>query len=257
MFRFIVVSTLLVAASAQYNGYNRDPKTVAIVSEQRYLAGDGQFGAAYDQEDGTNFKEETDADGNRRGSYSYVDPSGQRRTISYVAGKNGFQASGDHLPVAPAGPPAPAHAAPQPQYRQQGQPQYQQQAQPQYQQPAQPQYQPNFDHQGRSYDNQGYEDGQYDPRWNDPSFSQQHSRPAPAPVVTPAPAQNYHHQPAPIENYHRQQPVQAPVSQNYHHAAPQPQQEWTTTPAPHRFQPPGKLQLNRTPDGFSYTFNKV
>lgn len=245
MFRFIVVSTLLVAASAQYNGYNRDPKTVAIVSEQRYLAGDGQFGAAYDQEDGTNFKEETDADGNRRGSYSYVDPSGQRRTISYVAGKNGFQASGDHLPVAPAGPPAPAHAAPQSQY------------QPQYQQPAQPQYQANFDHQGRSYDNQGYEDGQYDPRWNDPSFSQQHSRGAPAPVVTPAPAQNYHHQPAPpAQNYHRSQPAPAPVAQNYHQAAPQPQQEWTTQ-APHRFQPPGKLQLNRTPDGFSYTFNKV
>ncbi|KAL1395137.1 hypothetical protein pipiens_011460 [Culex pipiens pipiens] len=207
MFRFILVSTLLVAAaSAQYQsqgGYNRDPKTAAILSEQRYLSGDGKFGAAYDQEDGTNFKEETDADGNRRGSYSYLDPSGQRRTISYVAGKNGSS--------------------------------------------------------GRSYDNQGYDDGQYDPRWNDPSFSQQHSprqsAPAPAPVHQPAPVQhNYHHQPA---------PAPAPVAPQYNHynnapAAPrQPApQEWTTQ-APHRFQPPGKLQLNRTPDGFSYTFNKV
>lgn len=85
----ILVSTLLVAASAQYNGYNRDPKTVAILSEQRYQTGNGQFGSAYDQEDGTNFKEETDADGNRHGSYSYVDPNGERKTISYVAGKNG------------------------------------------------------------------------------------------------------------------------------------------------------------------------
>lgn len=243
MFRFILLSTLLVAASAQYQGnYNRDPKTAAILSEQRYLSGDGKFGAAYDQEDGTNFKEETDADGNRRGSYSYLDPSGHRRTISYVAGKNGFQASGDHLPVAPAPPP---HAAPQPQ-----QPQYQPQSQ--YQQ--EPQYQPQFSTGGRSYDNQGYDDGQYDPRWNDPSFSQQNSRQAPAPAPAPAPVQNYHHQPA---------PAPAPVAPQYNHyqnapAAPrQPApQEWTTQ-APHRFQPPGKLQLNRTPDGFSYTFNKV
>lgn len=59
-------------------------------SEQRYLSGDGKFGAAYVQEDGTDFKEETDADGTRRGSYSYIDPNGQKRTISYTAGKNGY-----------------------------------------------------------------------------------------------------------------------------------------------------------------------
>ncbi|XP_058812946.1 cuticle protein 2 [Topomyia yanbarensis] len=244
MFRFILVSTLLVAAAAQYQGgYNRDPKTAAILSEQRYLSGDGKFGAAYDQEDGTNFKEETDADGNRRGSYSYLDPSGQRKTVSYVAGKNGFQASGDHLPVAPA---APAHAAPQPQY----QPQAQYQPEPQYQQ--QPQYQPQFSSSGRSFDNQGYDDGQYDPRWNDPSFSEQHSRQAPAPAPAPAPVHNYRPVPAPA-------PVApAPQYSHYNHAqaGPQQHQDWTTQ-APHRFQPPGKLQLNRTPDGFSYSFNKV
>uniref|UniRef100_A0AAG5DJV8 Uncharacterized protein n=1 Tax=Anopheles atroparvus TaxID=41427 RepID=A0AAG5DJV8_ANOAO len=228
MFRFILLSTLLVAATAQYNGgYHRDPKTAAILSEQRYQSGDGKFGAAYTQEDGTDFKEETDAAGNRRGSYSYVDPTGQRRTISYVAGKNGFQASGDHLPVAPAAPPQPA---PQPNY----------QPQQSYAAPAQ-----QYDS-GRSYD----DDGQYDPRWNDPSFSQnQYSAPAPAPA--PAPAHNYHQAPAPV----------APVPQyNHHNYAPAPAQQapaWTTTPAPHRFQPPGKLQLNRTPDGYSYTFNKV
>ncbi|XP_055608229.1 cuticle protein 2 [Uranotaenia lowii] len=249
MFRFIVVSTLLVAASAQYNqGYNRDPKTAAILSEQRYLSGDGKFGAAYDQEDGTNFKEETDADGTRRGSYSYVDPSGQRRTISYSAGKNGFQASGDHLPVAPAAPP---HAAAAEQARYQPQPQYQPQAQ---YQPQQPQYQPQFSSSGRSLDSQGYDDGQYDPRWNDPAFSEQHS-PRKASAPAPAPVHNYHHQPAPAPA-----PVApAPQYNNYQHqqAQPAPRQDWATTEAPHRFYPPGKLQLNRTPDGFSYSFNKV
>jgi hypothetical protein len=75
----------LTAAQA----YNRDPKHAAIISEQRYLSGNGQFGAAYTQEDGTDFKEETDQDGNRRGSYSYVDETGSRKTVNYIAGKNG------------------------------------------------------------------------------------------------------------------------------------------------------------------------
>lgn len=78
----------MLALSVQ-GQYNQDSKTAAIISEQRYLQGDGQFGAAYVQEDGIDFKEETDADGTRRGAYSYIDPNGQKRTISYTAGKNG------------------------------------------------------------------------------------------------------------------------------------------------------------------------
>lgn len=85
---FQILASVLVAYVAAQS-YQGDPRTAAIISEQRYLSGDGKFGAAYTQEDGTNFKEETDADGTRRGSYSYVDPSGQKRTISYTAGKNG------------------------------------------------------------------------------------------------------------------------------------------------------------------------
>lgn len=78
---------MLVAASAAQNGQYVRGQDAAILSEARYLSGDGKFGSAYDQEDGTNFKEETDADGTRRGSYSYIDPEGKRRTISYTAGK--------------------------------------------------------------------------------------------------------------------------------------------------------------------------
>ncbi|EDW67614.1 cuticle protein 3 [Drosophila virilis] len=236
MFRFLALTTLVTLAMGQ--NYHQDPKTAAIISEQRYLSGDGKFGAAYTQEDGINFKEETDADGTRHGSYSYVDPSGQRRTISYTAGKNGFQASGDHLPVAPPAPPQPVPTAgyqPQSQYQPQ-----------QYQAPAQ---QPSF----RSND---YDDGSYDPRYNDPSFGQQqqsYQQPAPQPQYRPAPAPvQPAYNPAPQPAY--QQPAPQP---QYH----QPQQQAayypTTTPNPHRFSPPGKLSLNRTPDGFTYSFNKV
>lgn len=73
------------------NGQYQSPQQAAILSDARYLAGDGTFGAAYSQEDGVEFKEESDVYGNRRGSYSYVDPTGQRRTVTYTAGKNGFQ----------------------------------------------------------------------------------------------------------------------------------------------------------------------
>lgn len=82
-----------------------------ILSDARYLSNNGQFGAAYTQGDGVEFKEESDASGNRRGSYSYVDPNGQRRTVSYTAGADGFKATGDHLPVAPTPVPVPAVTA--------------------------------------------------------------------------------------------------------------------------------------------------
>lgn len=81
------VSACVAIVAAQQ--YHQNPKTAAIISEQRYQSGNGQFGAAYTQEDGTDFKEETDADGTRHGSYSYIDPNGQKKTVSYTAGKNG------------------------------------------------------------------------------------------------------------------------------------------------------------------------
>lgn len=238
MFKFVILSALVALSVAQRENYHQNSQQAAIISEQRYLSGDGKFGAAYTQEDGINFKEETDADGTRHGSYSYVDPSGQRRTISYTAGKNGFQASGDHLPVAPPAPPQPI---PQPQYE--PQPRYQPQPAPQ-----------NYNNGNNNYDS----DGQYDPRYNDPSFSQNQQSYQP-----PAPQQQFHHQqPSPPQpppqqqhQFHHHQPAAPQFNHNFQHQ-PAPQHEFTTQ-NPHRFQPPGKLSLNRTPDGFSYSFNKV
>lgn len=83
----VLLSACVALAASQQ--YYQDAKTAAIISEQRYLSGDGKHGASYTQEDGIDFKEETDSDGTRHGSYSYIDPSGQKRTVSYTAGKNG------------------------------------------------------------------------------------------------------------------------------------------------------------------------
>ncbi|XP_031616342.1 larval cuticle protein 3 isoform X2 [Contarinia nasturtii] len=207
MFRFIVLASVL-ALSVQ-GQYNPDPKTAAIISEQRYLSGDGKFGAAYVQEDGTDFKEETDSDGTRRGSYSYIDPNGQKRSISYTAGKNGFQATGDHLPVPP---PAPAHA--------------------QLAAVQAAQYNAkNYDLGGAD----GFDDGQYDPRYNDPSF-EGNSRGVPV-------QSSYVHQPVPQQP--QPQYVQQPQPQQYNNLnnVNYIAQYQSTTPNPHRFQPPAKYEI--------------
>ncbi|KAF6214053.1 hypothetical protein GE061_011784 [Apolygus lucorum] len=144
-------------APQTYNRPVTDSKNAAILSEARYLQNDGKFGASYTQEDGVEFKEESDPDGTRRGTYSYVDPSGQRRTVSYTAGKGGFVASGDHLPVGPA----PVPAAPAPQAYQPAPAARAYQPQPQTYQPQPQTYQPQARSQGPqiglTVDNGGYQ----------------------------------------------------------------------------------------------------
>lgn len=193
-----------------FSQYGRDPKTAAILNEQRYQSGDGTFGAQYSQEDGVQFKEESDAAGNRVGTYSYVDPSGQRRTVTYTAGKNGFQATGDGIPQPP---PTTLPVAPQPQYT----------PLPQYNPPDYQQYQ----------------------------RPQQQYNPPPQQQYNPPPQQQYN---PPARQYNPPPQQYNPPQQQYN---PPPQQyNQPTTPAPHRFYPPGKLSLNRSPDGFSYSFQK-
>lgn len=286
MFRLLCLCALVLLVQGQRSAksarYTDDPRQAAILSEERYLSGDGTFGAAYTQEDGVDFKEESDANGDRRGSYSYVDPSGQRRTISYTAGKNGFVATGDHLPVGPAAPAQPAQQAPQPRYNPAPQQQVQQssrgipneddgqyypelydndnspvRAQPKYQAapaPQQPQYRPAPQQQQYS----GAQEQQYAPA------PQPQYKPAPQPQYRPAPQQQQY------SGVQQQQAYVAPkVAPQYNTApqqfsgaqqsAPAPRQQQYVqeerTEQPSRFFPPGKLDLNRSPDGYSYSFS--
>merc|ERR1719281_1896658 len=81
MFNLFVASCL----SASVLGQNFDAKNAKILKEQRFDAGDGRFGTAFAQEDGTVFREETSADGERVGQYSYIDQDGQTITVRYTA----------------------------------------------------------------------------------------------------------------------------------------------------------------------------
>merc|ERR1711963_511558 len=100
MLRFVAASCLVAAACGQFV----DPKNAKILKEQRFNAGDGRHGAAFAQEDGTVFREETTSDGERIGQYSYIDQDGKTITVRYSAGKDGFRIlEGSHIPEGATG----------------------------------------------------------------------------------------------------------------------------------------------------------
>merc|ERR1712226_1384792 len=88
-----------VSSLAAPQGYTGDSSLARILQEQRFNAGQGKFGAAYAQEDGVVFREESSENNERIGQYSYVDDQGKTITVKYSAGINGFRIlEGDHIP---------------------------------------------------------------------------------------------------------------------------------------------------------------
>merc|ERR1712066_1043678 len=113
MLRFIAISCLVAVCAAQ----TIDPKDAKILKEQRFNSGDGRTGSAFATEDGKIFREETNAQGERIGQYSYIDENGKTITVKYTAGKDGFRIlEGDHIRATgqQAAPFNPAEAAPAP-----------------------------------------------------------------------------------------------------------------------------------------------
>merc|ERR1712215_369360 len=95
---FCAVALLAVTSHAapQFQG---DSSLARILQEQRFNMGDGKFGPAFAQEDGTISKEESAGNNERIGQYSYIDDSGKTITVKYSAGVNGFRIlEGAHIP---------------------------------------------------------------------------------------------------------------------------------------------------------------
>lgn len=61
----------------------------------------GQYKYGYTSSDGQEKSESREADGKVDGQFSYTSPEGHHIKLNYEAGKDGFFAFGDHLPVAP------------------------------------------------------------------------------------------------------------------------------------------------------------
>merc|ERR1711970_1528481 len=265
MFKFVISSCLAAASLAQFV----DPEKAKILKEQRFNAGDGRFGAAYAQEDGTVYREETTADGERVGQYSYIDQAGQTITVRYTAGKDGFRIlEGDHIPTGANGQnsaPFVAEAAP-------------------VAAPVQPVAvaQPvDYDYDYAPVDaNFNPFINPHDPTHRDFRFNTNGANFAPQapaaaqqnfvnavppcadcvgvnPFVNPFDAS---HQQAGLLAGHQAgvQQVRAPVQQPRFQQPAQPVQQafaFTTTPAPRNFFPPGQLKLNRFESGFNFDFS--
>jgi len=96
MLRMIVIACVASVCLGQ----TVQDKEAKILKEQRFNAGDGRTGAAFATENGQVFREETSADGERIGQYSYIDNDGKVITVKYSAGKDGFKIlEGDHVPA--------------------------------------------------------------------------------------------------------------------------------------------------------------
>merc|ERR1712001_705808 len=81
-------------------GFGGDPSLAKIIELQRFSLGNGgKFGHAANQEDGVIIMEESSANNNRIGQYSYIGDDGKTYTVKYEAGVNGFRIlDGAHVP---------------------------------------------------------------------------------------------------------------------------------------------------------------
>ena len=82
---------LLAASAIAAPQFQGDSSLARILQEQRFNMGDGKFGSAFAQEDGTISKEESTGNNERIGQYSYIDDTGKTITVKYSAGINGFR----------------------------------------------------------------------------------------------------------------------------------------------------------------------
>ncbi|XP_037069296.1 flexible cuticle protein 12-like [Pollicipes pollicipes] len=102
-------------ARPQYDNFNTisyisgsDAQATIIEEENQPNGGLGNYVYRYTTSNGISQNEEgifepgtepETGDMEVAGSYSYVDPSGITRTVTYTAGVDGFRAQGDHLPT--------------------------------------------------------------------------------------------------------------------------------------------------------------
>ncbi|KAG8236550.1 hypothetical protein J437_LFUL016867 [Ladona fulva] len=90
---------------------NADTKPIIPIVQLDDVRDDaGQYSLRYVSGDGTSLVETAklvpndEGDGHvlvKEGTYRFTSPEGKTFVLSYVADKNGFQPTGDHLPVAP------------------------------------------------------------------------------------------------------------------------------------------------------------
>ncbi|CAH1117688.1 unnamed protein product [Phaedon cochleariae] len=103
----IVLCTIISTICARPQGTNNDPRLPYITRYDFDSDHRGNFIYNVDTSDGTHvdqvgeiLKPDTPEEENTvYGHYSYVGPDGVTYIVEYIAGKNGFQVAGDHIPM--------------------------------------------------------------------------------------------------------------------------------------------------------------
>ncbi|XP_076038694.1 cuticle protein AM1159-like [Oratosquilla oratoria] len=106
--KFVLFACLAAVALAR----PQEENLVEVTFDDRVHEEDGTFNVQVELSDGSaqTAVGSVGAEGqvNMEGSYRFYDADGNVYEVRYIANEFGFQAQGDHLPVAP---PAPAHVA--------------------------------------------------------------------------------------------------------------------------------------------------
>ncbi|XP_062137362.1 flexible cuticle protein 12-like [Drosophila sulfurigaster albostrigata] len=103
-FLIVFVALFALAVASPVN-----PDADAVVLRQDADVGPENFKYAVETSNGINAESEGHLEGQGteeegievRGSFSHVGPDGVTYTVTYTAGKDGYQPQGAHLPVAP------------------------------------------------------------------------------------------------------------------------------------------------------------
>jgi len=291
MFRFVVFSCAVAAALGQV----LDERDAKILKEQRFNNGDGRAGAAFATENEILFREESDEGGNRIGQYSYIGDDGQTYTVKYSAGKDGFRIlDGAHIPsggqdaaafVATPAPaplveeplPAPVQVAarPAPQPKAAPQPIQAEPLIPDYaeydDEPVDPNFNPFVNPHDPTHRNFGFNKNgaKFAPKV--PGILDGSNVPNCAgceglnPFINPFDSTHQNagllaghlagHRAAPAPRARPAATQARPQASRPAAADPRLFLQTTTTPAPKRFFPPGKLALNRFETGFNFDFS--
>ncbi|XP_058465710.1 cuticle protein AMP3-like [Malaya genurostris] len=100
-----LVSAVLAAPQLRFG--HGDEASAVILTDEKELNPNGSYRYKYETSNGISASQSGGPDGLfANGYFSYLDPEGNRVTVTYLADEYGFQPQGDHLPVEP---PAPDH----------------------------------------------------------------------------------------------------------------------------------------------------
>ncbi|XP_015517803.1 larval cuticle protein LCP-17 [Neodiprion lecontei] len=99
----LLVFTVLFAGAcmADVSHVVNQKPVIEILKYNQDARPEGDWNLDFETQNGIVTKMESDAAGEMRGEYHYIDPEGKPVDVTWVAGRNGFVAQGSSIPAVP------------------------------------------------------------------------------------------------------------------------------------------------------------